>query len=132
MHKNHYRWIKYLNMRPSPPQLSKILQRENFRSYSFDMTQKAISNKSKKWKESTECKGLFSVQEVFKKTERPPIEWKEIIVNWAASNILTPVSLFLFVLFCLRQNFSVYPWLSRISLCRPGWPRTHRDPPHKY
>jgi hypothetical protein len=35
-----------------------------------------------------------------------------------------------FVLFCfvfLRQGFSVYPWLSWNSLCRPGWPRTQKS-----
>jgi hypothetical protein len=26
--------------------------------------------------------------------------------------------------FFLRQGFSVWPWLSWNSLCRPGWPRT--------
>lgn len=29
----------------------------------------------------------------------------------------------------MRQGFSVYPWLPWNSCCRPGWPRTHRDPP---
>jgi hypothetical protein len=33
---------------------------------------------------------------------------------------------FNFVLFCLRQGFSVWPWLSWNSLCRPGWPRTQK------
>ena len=40
-----------------------------------------------------------------------------------------------FVLFCfccccylfLRQGFSVQPWLSWNSLCRPGWPQTQRS-----
>jgi hypothetical protein len=27
----------------------------------------------------------------------------------------------------LRQGFSVYPWLSWNSLCRPGWPRTQKS-----
>jgi hypothetical protein len=34
------------------------------------------------------------------------------------------------VLFCFgfsRQGFSVWPWLSWNSLCRPGWPRTQRS-----
>ena len=26
-----------------------------------------------------------------------------------------------------RQGFSVYPWLSWNSLCRPGWPRTQKS-----
>jgi hypothetical protein len=30
--------------------------------------------------------------------------------------------------FCFsRQGFSVLPWLSRNSLCRPGWPRTQKS-----
>jgi hypothetical protein len=34
----------------------------------------------------------------------------------------------LFVLFCiLRQGFSVSPWLSWNSLCRPGWPQTQKS-----
>jgi hypothetical protein len=32
----------------------------------------------------------------------------------------------LFVCF-LRQGFSVFPWLSWNSLCRPGWPRTQKS-----
>ena len=31
----------------------------------------------------------------------------------------------LFLSWFLRQGFSVEPWLSWNSLCRPGWPRTH-------
>jgi hypothetical protein len=32
------------------------------------------------------------------------------------------------LLFCFsRQGFSVWPWLSWNSLCRPGWPRTQRS-----
>jgi hypothetical protein len=27
----------------------------------------------------------------------------------------------------LRQGFSVWPWLSWNSLCRPGWPRTQKS-----
>jgi hypothetical protein len=35
---------------------------------------------------------------------------------------------FCFVLFCfLKQGFSVYPWLSWNSLCRPGWPQTQKS-----
>ena len=34
-----------------------------------------------------------------------------------------------FVMFFLGQSFSMYPWLSWNSLCRPGWLQTHRDPP---
>jgi hypothetical protein len=29
--------------------------------------------------------------------------------------------------FFLRQGFSVYPWLSWNSLCRPGWPQTQKS-----
>jgi hypothetical protein len=29
--------------------------------------------------------------------------------------------------FFLRQGFSVQPWLSWNSLCRPGWPRTQKS-----
>ena len=29
--------------------------------------------------------------------------------------------------FFLRKGFSVYPWLSWNSLCRPGWPRTQKS-----
>jgi fatty acid desaturase len=33
-----------------------------------------------------------------------------------------------FVLFCFsRQGFSVQPWLSWNSLCRPGWPQTQKS-----
>ena len=33
-----------------------------------------------------------------------------------------------FVFFCfLRQGFSVQPWLSWNSLCRPGWPRSQKS-----
>jgi hypothetical protein len=28
---------------------------------------------------------------------------------------------------CSRQGFSVWPWLSWNSLCRPGWPRTQKS-----
>ena len=28
-----------------------------------------------------------------------------------------------------QDGFSVHLWLSWNSLCRPGWPQTHRDPP---
>jgi len=35
--------------------------------------------------------------------------------------------LFVFVLFCLRQGFFVYPRLSRNLLCRPDWPWTQRS-----
>jgi hypothetical protein len=34
----------------------------------------------------------------------------------------------LFVCLFSRQGFSVYPWLSWNSLCRPGWPRTQKSP----
>jgi hypothetical protein len=35
---------------------------------------------------------------------------------------------FVFLFFCfLRQGFSVSPWLSWNSLCRPGWPRTQKS-----
>ena len=46
--------------------------------------------------------------------------------NWF--EVLFLSFLFCFVLFCfvLRQGFSVYPWLSWNSLCRPGWPRTQK------
>jgi hypothetical protein len=30
------------------------------------------------------------------------------------------------VVVILRQSFSVQPWLSWNSLCRPGWPRTQK------
>ncbi|EGW09804.1 hypothetical protein I79_019627 [Cricetulus griseus] len=40
------------------------------------------------------------------------------------------IFLFLFVcLFVLRQGYSVALVLSCNSLCRPGWPQTHRDLP---
>lgn len=32
-------------------------------------------------------------------------------------------------LYFSRQHFFVWPWLPWKSVCRPGWPRTHRDPP---
>jgi hypothetical protein len=34
--------------------------------------------------------------------------------------------LFIYLVF-LRQGFSVQPWLSCNSLCRPGWPRTQKS-----
>jgi hypothetical protein len=45
------------------------------------------------------------------------------------------VLVLVFLFFCfgfgffgfLRQDFSVYPWLSWNSLCRPGWPRTQKS-----
>ena len=40
----------------------------------------------------------------------------------------TGKSTFCFVLFCFsRQGFSVWPWLSWNSLCRPGWPHTQKS-----
>jgi hypothetical protein len=39
----------------------------------------------------------------------------------------TVLFLFCFVLFFSRQGFSVQPWLSWNSLCRPGWPRTQKS-----
>lgn len=33
-----------------------------------------------------------------------------------------------FAFLFLRQNYSVYPWLVCISLCRSNWPQTGRDP----
>jgi hypothetical protein len=35
--------------------------------------------------------------------------------------------LFFVLFFFLRQGFSVQPWLSWNSLCRPGWPRTQKS-----
>jgi hypothetical protein len=36
--------------------------------------------------------------------------------------------IFFLIFFCFtRQGFSVKPWLSWNSLCRPGWPRTQRS-----
>jgi hypothetical protein len=35
--------------------------------------------------------------------------------------------IYLFFLGFSRQGFSVQPWLSRNSLCRPGWPRTQKS-----
>jgi hypothetical protein len=38
------------------------------------------------------------------------------------------VCLFVFVfVFFSKQGFSVYPWLSWNSLCRPHWPRTQKS-----
>ena len=37
------------------------------------------------------------------------------------------VVFFFFLSFFLRQGFSVLPWLSWNSLCRPGWPRTQKS-----
>jgi hypothetical protein len=34
---------------------------------------------------------------------------------------------YFFFFFFLRQGFSVLPWLSWNSLCRPGWPRTQKS-----
>jgi hypothetical protein len=40
----------------------------------------------------------------------------------------SPVFLFVWLVFgFLRQSFSVYPWLSWNSPCRPGWPRTQKS-----
>jgi hypothetical protein len=39
-------------------------------------------------------------------------------------------SLFVVILFFgLRQDLSTQSWPAWISICRPGWPQTHRDPP---
>jgi hypothetical protein len=34
---------------------------------------------------------------------------------------------FIYLFIFLRQGFSVYPWLSWNSLCRPGWPQTQKS-----
>ena len=47
---------------------------------------------------------------------------------WLCWIHLCACGFFLF-LFLLRQDFSVYLWLSWNSLCRRGWPWTHRDQP---
>jgi hypothetical protein len=42
--------------------------------------------------------------------------------------ILLVFCLFVCLFVCFsRQGFSVYPWLSWNSLCRPGWPRTQKS-----
>lgn len=41
----------------------------------------------------------------------------------------TPFTLIIILFpFCLRQGFTVWPWLAWDSLCGPGHPETHRDP----
>ncbi|XP_052602772.1 mitochondrial carrier protein SCaMC-3L isoform X4 [Peromyscus californicus insignis] len=52
----------------------------------------------------------------------------------ASSHSINPsATLFVCLFVCFgfsRQGFSVlFWWVSWISLCRPGWPQTHRDPP---
>jgi hypothetical protein len=43
-------------------------------------------------------------------------------------SISLSLSFFFFLFFCFsRQGFSVYPWLSWNSLCRPSWPQTQRS-----
>jgi hypothetical protein len=37
------------------------------------------------------------------------------------------ILIFFFFFFFLRQGFSVYPWLSWDSLCRPDWPQTQKS-----
>jgi hypothetical protein len=44
------------------------------------------------------------------------------------ATIIVGLFVYLFLFFCFsRQGFSVYPWLSWNSLCRPGWPRTQKS-----
>jgi hypothetical protein len=45
------------------------------------------------------------------------------------STLIVPLTQLLIIpfLFISRQGFSVYPWLSWNSLCRPGWPRTSKS-----
>ena len=45
------------------------------------------------------------------------------VCMWRAMPV---VNVFFFFNF-LRQGFSVYPWLSWRSLCRPGWSRTQKS-----
>jgi hypothetical protein len=45
-------------------------------------------------------------------------------MDWGTGTLHYFVWLFGF----LKQVFSVYPWLSWNSLCRPGWPRTQKSP----
>jgi hypothetical protein len=50
-----------------------------------------------------------------------------VIGMHVTSRIFLFVCLF-FLFVCLsRQGFSVLPWLSWNSLCRPGWPRTQKS-----
>lgn len=53
--------------------------------------------------------------------------------TWGQRSILlssqTPFTLIIIIFpFCLRQGFTVWPWLAWDSLCGPGHPETRRDP----
>lgn len=66
-----------------------------------------------------------------------PLEEQSVLLTTESSLQPPSLSCFnlkpfcLFVLFCfiLRQGLSTQPWLSWISLCRPGWPQILRNPP---
>jgi hypothetical protein len=51
------------------------------------------------------------------------------VCAWVARLQLHPLIVYSTLLWGgeLRQGFSVYPWLSWNSLCRPGWPRTQKS-----
>jgi hypothetical protein len=53
----------------------------------------------------------------------------ELVSSVRALTVWFFVCLFFFFFFFgfLRQGFSVKPWLSWISLCRPGWPQTQKS-----
>jgi hypothetical protein len=54
---------------------------------------------------------------------------QQVLLTYIYQNYCFCFVLFCFVLllFILRQGFSVFPWLSWNSLCRPDWPWTQRS-----
>jgi hypothetical protein len=58
--------------------------------------------------------------------------WLKTCTNTGGREMLLVGNMLLLMVFlccfCFsRQGFSVYPWLSWNSLCRPGWPRTQKS-----
>jgi hypothetical protein len=49
-----------------------------------------------------------------------------LLCQWDSASVGIFFFFFLVLVF-LRQGFSVWPWLSWNSLCRPGWPRTQKS-----
>jgi hypothetical protein len=60
-------------------------------------------------------------------TEAQTLE-EYVILFPPGETIFVVVCLFV-CLFYLRQNLSTKSWVFWNSLCRVGWPQTHRDPP---
>jgi hypothetical protein len=67
---------------------------------------------------------VWIVARVQTQRHRQPLPACKVIIR----NTILPY-MFFFFFFCnfSRQGFSVFPWLSWNSLCRPGWPWTQKS-----